>query len=81
VPVKSLAKALGLPAGSLRRPYLNMTGRALQRGVEIARNLGLVAQYDFQIHEDDFVERKEAVPLNASADSQAQMKPGKCFID
>jgi hypothetical protein len=36
VPVKSLAKALGLPAGNLRKPYLNMTGKALRRGVEIA---------------------------------------------
>jgi 4-hydroxy-tetrahydrodipicolinate synthase len=47
VPVKSLAKALGMPAGNLRKPYLNMTGRALQRGVEIVRNLGLIEQYNF----------------------------------
>jgi len=80
VPVKSLAKALGLPAGSLRKPYLNMTGRALQRGVDIVRNLGLVAQYNFQIDAEDFEDQKEATSPNASADSQAQMESGKCFI-
>ncbi|UCD77578.1 MAG: 4-hydroxy-tetrahydrodipicolinate synthase [Desulfobacterales bacterium] len=81
VPVKSLAKALGLPAGNLRKPYLNMTGQALQRGVEIARNLGLVEQYNFQVKEEDFVDRKETAPPNASADSRAQMATGKCFVD
>ncbi len=80
VPVKSLAKALGLPAGNLRKPYLNMTGRALQRGVEIVRNLGLVEQYNFKIHEEGFVDQKEAASPNAWADSQVQTDPGKCFI-
>lgn len=56
VPVKSLAKALGLPAGNLRKPYLDMTGEALRRGVEIAGNLGLVKQYNFQINEENFKE-------------------------
>lgn len=80
VPVKSLAKALGLPAGNLRKPYLNMTGRGLQRGVEIVRNLGLVEQYNFQVNEEDFVDQKEAALPNASAVSQALMESGKCFI-
>jgi 4-hydroxy-tetrahydrodipicolinate synthase len=52
VPVKSLARILGLPAGELRRPYLNLTGRALRDGVEIARRLGLVEQYGYLIRED-----------------------------
>lgn len=47
VPVKSLAKALGLPAGDLRRPYRNMDGEALKRGLEIVRELGLVEKYQF----------------------------------
>ncbi len=81
VPVKSLAKALGLPAGNLRKPYLNITGKALQRGVEIAKNLGLVKQYNFQINEENFVDQVEAASPNASADSLAQKDPGKCFID
>jgi 4-hydroxy-tetrahydrodipicolinate synthase len=49
VPVKSLAKALGLPAGDLRRPYRNMDGAALKRGVEIAKDLGLVEKYGFSV--------------------------------
>ena len=80
VPVKSLAKALGLPAGKLRKPYLNMTGHALQRGVEIIRNLGLVEQYNFQIKTEDFADKIEAAPPNASENPQVQMESGKCFI-
>jgi 4-hydroxy-tetrahydrodipicolinate synthase len=49
VPVKSLAKALGLPAGDLRRPYRNMDGPALKRGVEIVKELGLVEKYGFSV--------------------------------
>ena len=80
VPVKSLAKALGLPAGKLRKPYLNMTGHTLQRGVEIIRNLGLVEQYNFQIRTEDFADKIEAAPPNASEKPQVQMESGKCFI-
>jgi 4-hydroxy-tetrahydrodipicolinate synthase len=47
VPVKSLAKAVGLPAGNLRRPYRNMEGRALKRGVEIVKELGLMEKYHY----------------------------------
>jgi 4-hydroxy-tetrahydrodipicolinate synthase len=49
VPVKSLAKALGLPAGDLRRPYRNMDEAAVKRGVEIVRALGLVEKYGFSM--------------------------------
>ena len=49
VPVKSLAKALGLPAGDLRKPYRNMEGEALKRGIEIVKELGLVEKYQFSI--------------------------------
>jgi 4-hydroxy-tetrahydrodipicolinate synthase len=47
VPVKSLVNALGLPAGDLRRPYRNMEGEALKRGIEIVRELGLMEKYRF----------------------------------
>ncbi|RMF93814.1 MAG: 4-hydroxy-tetrahydrodipicolinate synthase [Nitrospinota bacterium] len=47
VPVKSLAKALGLPAGDLRRPYRNLEGEELRRGVEIVKALGLVEKYQY----------------------------------
>ncbi len=49
VPVKSLVKALGLPAGDLRRPYRNMDGEALARGLQIVKELGLVEKYQFSI--------------------------------
>jgi 4-hydroxy-tetrahydrodipicolinate synthase len=47
VPVKSLAKAVGLPAGDLRRPYRNMDGEALKRGVKIVKELGLMEKYHY----------------------------------
>ena len=47
VPVKSLAKAVGLPAGDLRRPYRTMEGEALSRGVEIVKELGLMEKYHY----------------------------------
>ena len=49
VPVKSLAKALGLPSGDLRRPLQNMEDEALKRGLEIVKGLGLVEKYQFII--------------------------------
>jgi 4-hydroxy-tetrahydrodipicolinate synthase len=47
VPVKSLAKALGLPAGDLRRPYRNVDGEPLKRALEIVKELGLMEKYQF----------------------------------
>ncbi len=52
VPVKSLAKALGLPSGNLRSPYQNMEGDALARGVQIVKELGLVEKYGYSISEE-----------------------------
>jgi 4-hydroxy-tetrahydrodipicolinate synthase len=49
VPVKSLMKAVGLPAGDLRRPLRNLEGEALEKGVRIVRELGLDAKYGFKI--------------------------------
>ena len=49
VAVKSLMKALGLPAGDLRRPLRNLEGEALEKGVGIVRALGLDAKYGFKI--------------------------------
>ncbi|MYZ48306.1 4-hydroxy-tetrahydrodipicolinate synthase [Rhizobiales bacterium L72] len=45
VPVKSLMKAMGLPAGELRKPLRGLEGPALQKGIEIMRRLGLDEQY------------------------------------
>lgn len=49
VAVKSLMKALGLPAGDLRRPLRSLESGHLAKGVEIARGLGLDAQYGWRL--------------------------------
>jgi 4-hydroxy-tetrahydrodipicolinate synthase len=47
VAVKSLMKALGLPAGDLRRPLRNLEGDALAKGVQIVQRLGLDRKYGY----------------------------------
>jgi 4-hydroxy-tetrahydrodipicolinate synthase len=49
VAVKSLMKAIGLPAGDLRRPLRNLEGEALEKGVRIVRDLALDQKYSFKI--------------------------------
>jgi 4-hydroxy-tetrahydrodipicolinate synthase len=49
VAVKSLMKALGLPAGDLRRPLRGLEGEALEKGVRIVRDLGLDQKYGFKL--------------------------------
>lgn len=48
VAVKSLMKALGLPAGDLRRPLRNLEGDALARGVRVVQELGLDKKYGYK---------------------------------
>lgn len=48
VAVKSLMKAIGLPAGSLRRPLRDLDGDALEAGVRIVKELGLARKYGFK---------------------------------
>lgn len=47
IPVKSLARALGMPAGDLRRPYRALGGEELERGLRIVRELGLAEAYGY----------------------------------
>jgi len=49
VPVKSLMKALGLPAGDLRRPYRSLDEKEVQQGVEIVKSLGLAQKYGYKV--------------------------------
>lgn len=49
VAVKSLMKAIGLPAGELRRPLRGLEGEALMKGVRVVRQLGLDKKYGFKI--------------------------------
>lgn len=76
VPVKSLARVMGLPAGRLRKPYLNMAGGALRAGLEIVKRLGLVELYGYKIREDWVGE--DSAEARASAPSS--IGSGACFI-
>jgi 4-hydroxy-tetrahydrodipicolinate synthase len=49
VAVKSLMKALGMPAGDLRRPLSGLEGGALAKGVQIIQDLGLDKAYGYNI--------------------------------
>ena len=49
VAVKSLMKALGMPAGDLRKPLTNLEGEALAKGLRIVQALELDKQYGYQL--------------------------------
>jgi 4-hydroxy-tetrahydrodipicolinate synthase len=49
VAVKSLMKALGMPAGDLRKPLTNLEGEALAKGVLIVQELGLDKKYGYNV--------------------------------
>src|SRR5438477_6308318 len=49
VAVKSLMKALGMPAGDLRKPLTNLEGEALARGIRVIQELGLDKKYGYTV--------------------------------
>ncbi|WP_282610768.1 4-hydroxy-tetrahydrodipicolinate synthase [Pelagibius sp. Alg239-R121] len=49
VAIKSLMRAVGMPSGPMRRPLKALEGAALQKGLEIAANLGLDKTYGYKI--------------------------------
>jgi len=49
VAVKSLMKALGMPAGDLRKPLTNLEGEALANGLRIVSELGLDKRYGYKM--------------------------------
>jgi len=49
VAVKSLMKALGMPAGDLRKPLISLDGEALAKGIRVVRDLGLDKKYGYKI--------------------------------
>jgi len=49
VAVKSLMKALSMPAGDLRKPLTGLEGEALAKGLRIVQELGLSERYDYRI--------------------------------
>jgi 4-hydroxy-tetrahydrodipicolinate synthase len=49
VAVKSLMKALGMPAGDLRKPLTNLEGEALAKGIRIVQELELDKKYGYAL--------------------------------
>ena len=49
VAVKSLMRAIGMPAGTLRRPLRPLNPQALQVGLDIVRNLELDKKYGYSL--------------------------------
>ncbi len=49
VAIKSLMRAVGLPAGPMRMPLTSLEGAALQRGIEICSDLGLDEIYGYKL--------------------------------
>src|ERR1700738_4287574 len=49
VAVKSLMKALGMPAGDLRKPLTSLEGDALAKGIRIVSELGLDKRYGYTV--------------------------------
>jgi 4-hydroxy-tetrahydrodipicolinate synthase len=49
VAVKSLMKALGMPAGDLRKPLTGLDAEALAKGVRVVQELGLDKKYDYKV--------------------------------
>jgi 4-hydroxy-tetrahydrodipicolinate synthase len=49
VAVKSLMKALGLPAGELRKPLTGLEGEALAKGLRIVEEFGLAQRYGYKL--------------------------------
>ena len=49
VAVKSLMKALGMPAGDLRKPLTGLDAEALAKGLRIIADLGLDKAYGYKL--------------------------------
>ena len=70
---------MGSP-GDLRKPYLNMTGQALRRGVEGVRRLGLAEQYGYRVREDLIGADAPGEPVGTSVPTPAATGSGACFM-
>jgi len=77
VPIKSLMKALGLPAGELRKPNLNLVGHDLWMGVQIIKELGLVEKYQYSVPKEFVPDIK---PAAASSEGQTSAGSNKCVL-
>lgn len=74
VPIKSLTKVLGLPSGDLRKPYRNLEGEALRKGLEIVKKLGLTEKYGYSLKSLDQLEEEEPTrPERTSLDETVSL--------
>ena len=79
MPVKSLMKAVGLPAGDLRRPLRALEGAALARGLAAVRSLGLDSKYGYKVPMLDI--RLETAPIPGNAEGAgAAGSAGSCVL-
>jgi 4-hydroxy-tetrahydrodipicolinate synthase len=79
VPIKSLMKAVGLPAGDLRRPLRGLEGAALARGLAAVRSLGLDSKYGYKVPMLDARAGAATVPGNAEG-AGAAGSAGSCVL-
>ena len=49
VALKTVMRAVGLPAGDLRRPLTLLGGSRLQEGLDIIRDLGVAEAYGYNL--------------------------------
>jgi 4-hydroxy-tetrahydrodipicolinate synthase len=77
VPIKSLMNAIGLPAGDLRKPNLNMGSQALGLGIKIVKELRLDDKYNFLIP-DELI--SEATSQTIAHESISSSAPNKCSV-
>ena len=49
VPVKSLMRAVGLPAGPMRKPLCSLDTDSLRKGIDICRDLSLDQRYGYKL--------------------------------
>jgi 4-hydroxy-tetrahydrodipicolinate synthase len=66
VAVKSLARALGLPAGPFRKPLLGLPEDKLKAGIEIVRELGIAKTYGYRLDGDKG--RATSIPARTAAE-------------
>ena len=72
-PIKSLMRAVGLPAGPMRKPLCSLDTDALRKGLDICRDLGLDQRYGYKLDTAQAVAAEEAVqPAQQRGPSQGK---------
>lgn len=80
VPVKSLVRALGLPAGELRKPYVNLEPTAVHRGMALIRDLGLDDRYNYRINQAILDFSSENFVREENGKTPTSKSSNTCFV-